>query len=289
MAEQETQVILFEGRKPIRRQWYQGRMYYSLVDVAAALSETDDERRYWSDLKRTLLKKEGALQTYEKIVRLKMLAPDGKLRVTDAGDRETVLRIVQSIPSPHAEPFKLFLAESGEQRLQTLEQTHIDIEAERRKYRLQGYDEAWIEKRIQSILVHTELTEEWGLRGAEQKDYGPLTNDIAVGTFGKTTRQHSAFKGLTRGNLRDHMTPMELILTMLGEQTSTELHRERDSRGVPKLRKDAKDAGAVAGEARRLVEEQLGTSVVSSESYLQQSKAQRQPSLFEGEEKQDEP
>ncbi|SRR5258707_2604779 len=289
MAEQEeeTQVVLFEGRKPIRRQWYQGQMYYSLVDIASALSETNDDRRYWSDLKRTILKKEGGLQMYEKIVHLKMRAPDGKMRTTDAGNRETAFRIIQSISSPQAEPFKLFLAESGEQRLQTIEHMHVDIEAERRRYRLQGYDEEWIEKRIQSILVRSELTSEWEQRGAEQKDYGVLTNDIATGTFDKTTHQHLTFKGLTKGSLRDHMTPMELILTMLGEQTATELHRERDSQGVLRLRKDAQNAGSVAGEARQLVERQLGTSVVSPESYLLQSKAQQQPSLFESESKQE--
>jgi hypothetical protein len=286
MAEQkeETQVILFEGRKPIRQQWYQGRLYYSLVDVAAALSDTDNPNRYWSDLKRKLLGEEKAIQTYEKIVRLKMLASDGKLRGTDAGDREMVLRILQSISSPYAEPFKLFLAQSGEQRLQTIERTQIDIEAERRRYRLQGRPEDWIEKRIQSILVRNELTQEWDERGAEKKDYAPLTNDIAHGTFDLDVAAHKAEKSLKPAhNLRDHMTPMELVLTMLGEVTTTELHRERDSQGVPLLRRDAKDGGAVAGRARKDIEQQLGTPVVSKEKYLPKPKQEPQLSLFEDE------
>ena len=206
---------------------------------------------------------------YDKIVRLKMLAPDGKMRATDAGDRETVLRILQSISSPKAEPFKLFLAESGEQRLETMERTGIDIEAERRKYRLKGcYSEDWIEKRIQSILVRNELTQEWDERGVQKKDYGVLTNIIAKETFDIEPQEHKELKGLQKENLRDHMNPMELVLTMLGEVTTTELHRERDSQGIPKLRCDAKDGGAVAGRAREDIEQQLGTSVVSSSNYL---------------------
>jgi hypothetical protein len=207
-----------------------------------------------------------------------MPAPDGKQRITDAADRETIFRIVQSVPSPRAEPLKLWLAEAGEQRLQTLERTQVDIEAERRKYRLKGYPEEWIEKRIQSILVRNELTQEWDERGAEKKDYGLLTDTIARGTFEVSTQEHKQLKELKKENLRDHMTPMELVLTMLGEETTTELHRERDSQGTPELRRDAKDGGDVAGRARKDIEQQLGAPVVSPENYLDNTR-QKQRAL----------
>jgi DNA-damage-inducible protein D len=272
--QQETGVMRFENRFPVRYRWLQGKMYFSLIDVVAALAETDNPNRYWSDLKRKLIT-EGYEQVYEKIVRLKMLAPDGKMRLTDAVDRETIFRIVQSIPSAKAEPFKLFLAESAEQRLQTLEQTQVDIEGERRKYRLEGRSEEWIEKRIQSILVRNELTQEWDERGARKEDYGVLTNTIAKGTFDLTPQQHKEVKGLKKDNLRDHMTPMELVLTMLGEVTTTELHRDRESEGLPKLQRDAQDGGAVAGRARQDIEKQLGMPVVSSQNFLQEPKKGR--------------
>lgn len=211
MADEEMQdyrVILSEETKSIRKVWYDERWFYSIIDIIAYLTESQNPNRYWSDVKRKLVS-EGYDQVYEKIVRLKMPAPDGKQRLTDVADRETIFRIVQSVPSPKAEPLKLWLAESGEQRLQTIEQTQVDIEAERRKYRLKGYSEEWIEKRIQSIMARNELTQEWDERGAEKKDYGPLTDTIAKGTFGLGTQAHKQHKGLKKENLRDHMTPME--------------------------------------------------------------------------------
>lgn len=194
-----------------------------------------------------------------------------------------MLRIIQDIPSDtdRIEAFKRYMAESSALRIETVQATGVDLDAERRRYRRQGYDEEWIEKRLQSILIRNELTTEWDQRGAEKKDYPVLTNDIAAGTFGKTTRQHLDFKGLKKGNLRDHMTPMEVIFQMLGDQTSAELHRERDSQGVPQLRRDAKEGGRIAGQARELVEQQLGTKITSPVDYQAQVKAANQPSLLE--------
>ncbi len=262
----------------VRHQGYNGRLYYVIIDAILFLTETTNSRRYWSDIKRKL-GPERVLQLYDFIVQLKIPASDGKAYTTECADMDGILRIVQDIPSDNEriEHLKRFMAESAAMRIETIQQMGIDLDAERRKYRSQGYDEDWIEKRLQTMVVRKELTGEWDQRGAGQKDYGVLTNDIASGTFGKTTRQHLQHKGLHKGNLRDHMTPMELILAMLGEQTTTELHRERDSQGVPQLRHDAQDGGRVAGEARTLVEEQLGTSVVSETDYLT---TRQQPSLF---------
>lgn len=270
------------GGENIRWMIHQGEKFYSLVDIIAFLTENEGQKRYknpqryWSDLKRRALSEDYA-QVYAKIVRLKLPSSDGKAYLTDTANRETVLRIVQSVPSStqKAEDIKLWLAESGEQRLQTFEQTQIDIEAERHKYRLEGRSEEWIEKRIQSILVRNELTQEWDERGARKEEYGLLTNTIAKGTFDLTPQQHKEVKGLRKENLRDHMTPMELVLTMLGEVTTTELHRDRESEGLPELQRDAKDGGAVAGRARQDIEKQLGTPVVSSQNFLQEPKKKR--------------
>ncbi len=279
MADDETQdtSLILPGADKIRKVWHQEQWFYSVVDIIAFLTESENPGRYWSDLKRRV-SSEGFEEVYAQCVRLKMPAPDGKQRLTDAADRETIFRIVQSVPSPKAEPLKLWLAEAGEQRLQTLERTQVDIEAERRKYRLKGYPEEWIEKRIQSILARNELTQEWDERGAEKKDYGLLTDTIARGTFGISTQEHKQVKALKKENLRDHMTPMELVLTMLGEVTTTELHRERDSLGTPELRRDAKDGGDVAGRARKDIEQQLGAPVVSPDNYLDNTR-QKQHTL----------
>lgn len=286
-----TNDLLLPGEQDIRKMWHQGRWFYSVVDVVAYLTHSDNARRYWSDLKRRVAG-EGFAEAYARCVQLKMPSPDGKLRFTDAADRETLFRIIQSIPSTTetVEQFKLWLAQSGEQRLQTIEQTGIDIESERQKYRLKGYSEEWIEKRIQSIIVRNELTQEWDERGARKKDYGILTDTIAKGTFGIGTQSHKKLKNLKKENLRDHMTPMELVLTMLGEVTTTELHRDRDSQGLPSLQGDARDGGAVAGRARQDIESQLGMSVVNPQNYLDKTRnakqkqgrvAPQQPSLLD--------
>jgi len=234
MAEQpepSTKIALFEHRT-IRRVWYKETWYYSVVDVVAALTESPNPRRYWSDLKRKV-SREGYAQLYAICVQLKMLSQDGKEYLTDCADTTTLLRIIQSVPSPKAEPFKDWLAQVGTERLEEMENPELAVERWRNDYRQLGYPEDWIEKRIQSILVRNELTQEWDMRGAEKRHYGILTAEIAKATFGMTPSQHQTFKGLKKENLRDHMTPMELVLTMLGEVTTTELHRERDSRAFP--------------------------------------------------------
>lgn len=276
MGNDETSIALFEA-SAIRQVWHEDRWFFSVIDVVGILSESKNPRRYWSDLKRKL-ETEGYGQLYENIVQLKMKSPtDRKMYETDAADTVTLLRIIQSVPSPKAEPFKRWLAEVGNQRLQDINNPEVAIERMREDYRQLGRSEEWIEKRIQSILVRNDLTQEWDLRGARKQHYALLTNDIAKATFGVEVQEHKALKSLKRENLRDHMTPMELVLTMLGEVTTTELHRERDSQGVTNLRRDAHDGGAVAGRAREDIEHQLGTPVVSPENYLSDAKRKQLP------------
>ena len=234
--------------------------YFSVIDIIAILTDSSRPRKYWSDLKVKLIS-EGYIEVSEKIGQLKMQAPDGKLRETDAADSQTLLRIIQSIPSPKAEPFKRWLAEV--ERMKTL-------------YEAKGYPQDWIEKRMRGIAIRNELTDEWDQRGAQEGiEYAILTNEIAHATFGLNIQDHKALKSLKRENLRDHMTDLELILTMLGEATSTALHRERDSQGLPDLKTDARDAGQIAGHTRKEIEEATGAPVVSPENYLDLSRREQ--------------
>ncbi len=198
-----------------------------------------------------------------------MPSQDQKMRVTDAADTQTLLRIIQSIPSPKAEPFKRWLAQVGTQRIEEIENPELAMERMRTLYEQKGYPKEWIEARMRGIAVRNELTDEWGERGAKEGlQYAILTDDIARATFGISVQDHKALKGLRRDNIRDHMTDLELILTMLGEATSTHFHQERDTQGFNNLRVDAREAGEVAGSTRRDIEERSGKPVVSSSNYL---------------------
>jgi len=204
-----------------------------------------------------------------------MPAKDGKLRDTDVADTRTLLRIIQSIPSPKAEPFKRWLAEVGKDRLDEIENPEIMMERMKRIYEQKGYPKEWVEKRVRGIAVRNELTDEWQQRGAdERRDYAILTNEISHATFGLNVKEYKELKSLKKShNLRDHMTDLELILTMLGEATATSLHRERDSFGMPELTVDARDGGEVAGNARRDIEQKSKKKVVSRDNYLTPNKA----------------
>jgi hypothetical protein len=200
-----------------------------VIDVIAILTESPNPRRYWSDLKRDLAT-EGFREVYAQSVQLKMEAPDGKMRVTDAADTTTLLRIIQSIRSTKAEPFKRWLAEVGAQRLEEIDNPEIAMERMRALYEQKGYPKDWIDKRMRSIAVRNELTEKWEQRGAKEGlEYAILTNEIAHATFGMSIQEHKALKSLKRENIRDHMTDLELILTMPGEATATRLHQDRES------------------------------------------------------------
>lgn len=265
-------IAIFE-EQAIRRLWHQSGWWFSVTDVIGVLSESTTPRRYWSDLKRKLAQESGSGQPYEKIVQLKLTAPDGKERATDCADTETLLRIIQSIPSPRAEPFKRWLAKVGFERIQEIENPELASARARELYEAKGYPKAWIEKRLRSIAVRGELTDEWKQRGVQDgREYAILTAEIAQATFGISPGAHSNLKGLgkvkTGNNLRDHMTDLELIFTMLGEASTTEIARRKNAQGFPANRRSAHEGGTIAGDARKALEAKSGKSVVSPSNHL---------------------
>lgn len=255
---------------------HQNEWWFSVVDVVAALTDSANPRRYWSDLKIQLHDNEGFSELYGKIVQLKLASSDGKKYETDCADTEILFRIIQSIPSPKAEPFKRWLAKVGYERIQEIENPELATKRTRILYKLKGYPEDWIEKRMRGIAIREELTDEWQRRGAqEQNDYEILTAEISKATFGVTPSEYKNLKGLKRENLRDHMDDFELIFTMLGERSTTEIHKNEDSKGLKKLKSDAKAGGEIAGGARRELEKRLGRSVVSKSNFLPNKKIQK--------------
>lgn len=262
--EENKQLILFEN-KQIRRTEYKKDFYYSIVDIIEILTESKNPRRYWSDLKKKLINEEN-FEPYDKIVQLKMLAEDGKQRETDCATRETIFRIIQSVPSPNAEPFKLWFARLAEERIQEIIDPSLAIERARKTYLRKGYSEEWTNTRMKSIGARNELTNEWKNRGASTKDYAILTDEISKGTFGITTGQHKQLKRIGKENLRDNMSSMELALMTLAEVTTTEIHKTNDSQGLNELKKDAHDGGEIASETRKNIEKRLGKPVVTSEN-----------------------
>ncbi len=271
----DAKIAIFKG-KGIRKVIHDNEWWFSIVDVIEALIDNQRPRKYWADLKSKLIKNEGFSELSDKIGQLKLQAPDGKLRETDCANTETVFRIIQSIPSPKAEPFKRWLAKVGYERIQEIEDPELATKRTRVLYKLKGYSDDWIEKRMRGIAIREELTDEWKNRGAqEQKDYEILTAEISRSAFGVTPTEYKALKGLERENLRDHMDDFELIFTMLGERATTEIHRTEDSQGLPKLASDARAGGAIAGSAREQLEKRLGRSVVSKSNYLLESKTKK--------------
>lgn len=266
--EENNNLILFENSK-IRRQKYNEEWYYSVVDVVKILSDSKNPRDYWYQLKKRMEEEEYS-ELSTKCRRLKMIAKDGKNRETDCANRETIFRIIQSIPSPNAEPFKLWFAQLAEERIQEVINPELAIERARETYLNKGYTEEWTNARIKSIPVRKELTEEWLKRGAvTNKDFAILTNDISKGTFGLTTNQHKELKKLNnKQNLRDNMSPLELALTTLAEVTTTELHKTNNSQGMKSLRYDAQEGGEIASITRKNIEKKLGKKVVTEENAL---------------------
>lgn len=267
----EDRIVIFQ-EQAIRRTWHANEWWFSVIDVVGILSETAIPKRYWSDLKRKLAQEAGSGQPYEKIVRLKLTAPDGKLRDTDVANTETLFRIIQSIPSPKAEPFKRWLAQVGYERVKEIEDPELASARARELYEAKGYPKDWIEKRMRAIAIRGALTDEWKARGvAEGREYSILTAEIARATFGVTPGDHKKLKGLEKAktaNLRDHMTDLELIFTMLGEAGTTEIAKRKDAQGFADNRNAAKEGGTVAGNARKELEARTGVPVVSRQNYL---------------------
>ncbi len=266
--EEKSKLALFDGRE-IRKSFHEGEWWFSIIDVIEALVGGDRPRKYWNDLKKKLFL-EGYDQLSEKIGQLKMKSGDGKFYMTDCANSETLFRIIQSIPSPKVEPLKRWLARVGKERLDEIENPELAMGRMQDLYEKKGYPKEWIDKRLRGIAVRQDLTDEWKERGvASSKEFAILTNEIMQGTFDLKVDEYKQVKSLARENLRDHMTDIELILTMLAEATTTKLHRDRDSQGMEPLTKDAKDGGAVAGRTRKDIEHQTGKPVISTENFKQ--------------------
>ena len=254
---------VFES-KQIRTEWNDEEQdwYFSIVDVVEVLTGTTNPRRYWSDLKRKM-KIEGS-QLYEKIVQLKMLSADGKRYDTDVANTEQLLRIIQSIPSPKAEPFKMWLAQVGRERIDEITDPEIAIDRAFQTYLRKGYSEKWINQRIKTMEVRKGLTDEWQRSGIEgAREFAALTDIMTKEWSGKTTREYKTFKNLKKENLRDHMTNMELVLNMLAEVSATDLSKENNPIGMPETAKVARQGGSVAKAARLQYEKQSGRNVVT--------------------------
>jgi DNA-damage-inducible protein D len=265
-----TKIAVFKNRE-IRRILHDNEWYFSVVDVVAALTDSVNARDYWFKMK-IREKDEGGVELSTICRQLKLTAPDGKLRETDCANTEGIFRIIQSIPSPKAEPFKRWLAKVGYERIQEIENPELAIKRTRATYQLKGYSDEWIEKRIRGIEVRKNLTDEWKKRGVKGEDeYSILTSEISKAAFGLTPEEYKKHKGLDKPNenLRDHMTDLELIFNMLGEAATTEIAQKRDVIGFDPNKKAAHDGGTVAGNARKDLEKQSGRKVVSAVNYEQ--------------------
>lgn len=268
--EQDNKIVLFQ-EKQVRRIWHQEKWFFSIIDVIGILTDNERPSKYWNDVKRKL-EKEGALnELSEKIGKFKFPASDGKMRPTECVSRQTLLRIIMSVPSPKVEPFKLWLAQVGEERIEEIENPELGIERIREIYKAKGYSSEWIEMRLRSIDIRKQLTDEWKQRGVEQgTEYSILTAEIAKATFGLTPSEHKQLKSLDKQNLRDHMTNMELIFTMLGEESTRQIAVKDDAQGFKDNHDAAQQGGKLAGEARKRVEKDKRVKVVSSDNFLKQ-------------------
>jgi len=266
---ESNKIIVFESKK-IRRVYYNDEWWFSVVDVVNALTDSADSGAYWRKLKQRLIE-EGS-QVVTNCHGLKLEAPDGKMRETDCANTQGMFRIIQSIPSSKAEPFKRWLAQVGFERVQEIENPELAQDRMKEIYEQKGYPQDWIDKRLRGIAIRQNLTDEWKERGINSTtDFAILTAEISKATFGMTPSEYKDIKGLSKKNenLRDHMTDLELIFTMLGEKVTTEISKKEKPENFEKSKKVAKRGGKVAGKARKDTEKELGRSVISRQNYLQ--------------------
>src|SRR3989339_247541 len=262
----ENSIIIF-NQKNVRRHWDADSelWYFSIVDVVEVLTNSSTPKRYWSDLK-IKLKNEGS-QVYDRIVRLKLIASDGKKRETDCFSTEDLFRVIQSILSPKAEPFKVWLAKVGYERIEETEDPELSIDRAIKTYLQKGYSKEWINQRLKSIEVRKELTDEWQERGMQEgAEYAILTNEITRAWAGKSVKDYKAFKNLKKENLRDNMTNLELVLNMLAEATTAEISKKKLPTGLAENKKVAKQGGHIAGTARKGIEAKTGEPVITSKN-----------------------
>ena len=267
-----TKIALFKGKK-IRKMLHNNEWWFVVNDVVEALTDTASVKDY---IKKMRLRDEELGKGWGQLVTPLLVETVGGLQKLNCANTEGIFRIIQAIPSPKAEPFKRWLARVGYERVQEIEDPELATRRTRLLYKLKGYSEDWIEKRMRGIAIREELTDEWKNRGAtEQRDYEILTAEISKATFGITPGEYKKHKRLKRENLRDHMDDLELIFTMLGERSTTEIHRTEDSQGIKKLEADAKEGGAIAGSARKKLEKRLKRSIVSKKNYLQKPEKEK--------------
>lgn len=265
-----NEIKLFEGNK-IRSSWDEEKeeWYFSIVDIIGILTDSKNPRRYWSDLKRKMKDEEGAVQLYENIVQLKLKSSDGKMRETDASDMQGIFRIIQSVPSPKAEPFKMWLAEVGKERIDETIDPELTIDRALATYLKKGYTREWINQRLQAIQVRKELTDSWQNHGVKEgMEYAILTNEISKAWSGMTTRQYKDLKDLKKENLRDNMSTTELILNMLAETATKDIAESTNPQGLEENKKVAKRGGSIAGNARKEIEAETGKPVITSKNAI---------------------
>ena len=266
-------LIVFQDKK-IRRTWFNDEWYFSVVDIIIILTDSPNPTTYW----RVLKHREPQLVTICNA--FKLPAEDKKLRLTDCVNTENAFRLIQSIPSKKAEPFKRWLAKVGYERIQEIENPELAQKRMKEIYKLKGYSDEWIEKRVRGIFVRQELTDEWKKRDVkENKEYAILTNEISKATFDKTVEEYKKFKGLNKENLRDHMDGLELIFTMLGEASTTKITKSKNAQGFFENKEVAKKGGKIAGDARKKLEIEAGEKIVTSENYLKEPESKKRKQL----------
>ena len=268
MSKQKNKLIIFES-KEIRRIWRDGEWFFSVVDIVEALTESPHPRQYWEKVKQ---REFINIQLSPIWLQLKLISADGKKYATDCVNTKSAFRLIQSIPSKKAEPFKMWLAQVGKERLDEIENPELAQERMKELYEKKGYPADWIDKRLRGIAIRQNLTDEWKERGISlQKDFAILTAEISQATFGMTPSQYRKYKNIpqkSKANLRDNMTDFELIFTMLGEKVTTEISKKEKPKDMPKNKKVAKRGGKVAGKARKETEKELGRSVISKKNFL---------------------
>ena len=277
--ENEIHIAVFNG-KTIRRKFVSDKWFFSVVDIIGVLTSSKNPRKYWNKLSQRLREEGSEMVTI--CHQLKLKSQDGKEYETDCANTESIFRIIQSIPSKKAEPFKRWLAKVGYQRIQEIENPELAQERMKKLYELKGYSKDWIDKRIRGIAIRQNLTDEWKNRGLkEEREYAILTNEISKATFGKTIEEYKKIKNLDKENLRDHMDELELIFGMLGEKVTTEITINKNSKGFVKCAVAAKQGGDVAGNARKEAEEKIGHSIISKKNFtlISESKNKKKKKL----------
>ena len=263
----EDKLVVFQS-KEIRRIWHNNEWYFSVIDVVAALTDSPTPRQYWGKVKDREFKQ---IELSPIWVQLKLKAADGKYYNTDCANTRAMFRLIQSIPSKKAEPFKRWLAKVGYERVQEIEDPELAQERMKQLYEKKGYSKSWIDKRLRGIAVRQDLTDEWTKRGIEKdEDFSILTAEISKASFGMTPSEYKKFKGLKKENLRDHMTDLELIFTMLGDASTSEIEKVRDPRSFKGHAKASKEGGTIAREARLNLEKKTKKNVIRKDNYLSQ-------------------